>query len=97
MKAAPSGVVGRTTINYHGFRRGAPKAKEERGFLVNDSLRLVTILALRTFDGKKLGVGALRALKKTRFGAWQVELTVQAQFKLRPPPPVLRGCAHLAL
>ena len=44
-------------------------------------------------------VGVLGALgtKKTRFGAWKVELTVQAQFKLRPSPPVLRGCAHLAL
>ena len=31
------------------------------------------------------------------YGARKVELTDQAQFKLRPSPPVLRGCAHLAL
>ena len=34
--------------------------------------------------------------KKSRFGAWKVKSLVLAQFKLRPSPPVVGGCAHLA-
>ena len=38
VEAVPSGVVGRTTINYHRFCRGTPKVKEKLFFLVTDSL-----------------------------------------------------------
>ena len=34
--------------------------------------------------------------KKSRFGAWKVKSLVLAQFKLRPSPPAVGGCAHLA-
>ena len=34
--------------------------------------------------------------KKSRFGAWKVKSLVLAQFKLRPYPTVVGGCAHLA-
>ena len=38
VKAVPSGVVGRTTIGYHGFRRGVQKRSLRLFFLVKDSL-----------------------------------------------------------
>ena len=59
VKAVPSGVFGRTTINHHGFCRGLRKSSLRLGFLVNKGFalyvwRLVTILTLRTFDVKNL-------------------------------------------
>ena len=35
VKAVPSGVVGRTTINHHGFCRGAPEELVASGFSGN--------------------------------------------------------------
>ena len=78
MKAVPSGVVGRTTINSCGFCRGASdKVKEElvaSGFLVKDSLCMAPCndIDFAHFCLKKIGV----KFEIKSYGTWKVKLTM---------------------